>query len=212
MSETAHARHPEVKVFYPSGFTGTRVDGAFLVDSFFYMKSGKRKVEYLPELLAELWRDTGLVFMAVCSGGATLCNPGEWSASFEEMLERVPSGIRMIIPIVCGNDILVNWKVPEFQSAWAAAATRLCAGMRAKSATQFAVVGGSADAWRYDKWMRCSQRELYDTNARQLAEVFSACGVRATTSAGELLGMEIADSVGHVSYNSKHVVFSAYVS
>ena len=72
--------------------------------------------------------------------------------------------------------------------------------------------GGSADAWRYDKWMRCSQRDLYDSNARQLAEVFSACGVRATTGAEELLGLEIADDSGHVSYSSKHVVFSAYAS
>ena len=72
--------------------------------------------------------------------------------------------------------------------------------------------GGSADAWRYDKWMQCSQRELYDANARRLAEVFSACGVRATTGAEELLGLEIADGYGHVSHNSKHVVCSAYVS
>ena len=99
----ATARSPEVKVFYPTGFSGSTVDGALLVDSFFYMKDttktkrDKQKVEYLPELLAELRRDTGLVFMAVCSGGATLANPGEWSASFEELLERVPAGVRMIL-------------------------------------------------------------------------------------------------------------------
>ena len=64
------------------------------------MKEGKRQVHYLPECLDELHRLTGLVFMAVCSGGATLTNPGEWSASYEELLERVPSGLRIIIPIV----------------------------------------------------------------------------------------------------------------
>ena len=117
----APARAPEVKVFYPRGFAGDTVDGALLLDSFFYMKDmtktkrDKQQVEYLPELLAELWHDTGLVFMAVCSGGATLVDPGQWSASFDELLERVPAGVRMIIPIVCGNDILVNWKVPAFK-------------------------------------------------------------------------------------------------
>ena len=186
------------------------MDGAFLVDSFFYMKDGKTKVEYLPELLADLWRDTGLVFMAVCSGGAALTNPTKWTVTFDELLDRVPASVRMIIPIVCGNDILVNWKVPTFRDAWATAAERLCEGMRAKSAVQFAVVGGSSDVWRYDTWMELGQRELYDANARQLAGVFSACGVHATTGAGELQGMEIADDTGHVSWDSRHVVFGAY--
>ena len=178
---TVTVRSAKVKVFYPTGWAGSSVDGAFLVDSFFYMKDGKTKVEYLPEMLADLWRDTGLVFMAVCSGGAALTNPTKWTVTFDELLDRVPASVRMIIPIVCGNDILVNWKVPTFRDAWATAAERLCEGMRAKSAVQFAVVGGSSNVWRYDKWMKLGQRELYDVNARQLAGVFSACGVHATT-------------------------------
>ena len=54
-TETA-ARAPEIKVFYPSWFTeGSRVDGAFLVDSFYYMKDNSdKKVEYLPTCLDEL--------------------------------------------------------------------------------------------------------------------------------------------------------------
>ena len=165
----------------------------------------------MPKCLDELHRLTGLVFMAVCSGGATLTNPGRWSASFEELLERVPTGLSMIIPIVCGNDLLVNWKVPVFQEAWATAAARLCDGMRAKSSVQFAVVGGSSETWRY-KWMTQSQRELYDANARRLAEVLSGCGVTVTTGVEELQGVEIADGVGHVRSSSKAVVFAAYVS
>ena len=74
---------------------------------------------------------------------------GKWSASFEELLERVPSGVRMIIPIICGNDILVNWKVRPFQEEWRAAAARLCAGMAAKSSVQVAVVGGFSATWCY---------------------------------------------------------------
>jgi len=57
------------------------VDGAFVVDSFFYFKSKSgKKTEYLPELLAEILAETGLVFVAVCSGGAALSNPGNGGA------------------------------------------------------------------------------------------------------------------------------------
>ena len=46
--------------------------------------------------------------MAVCSAGAKLTNPGETEASFDELLEPVPTGVRMIIPIICGNDFLAS--------------------------------------------------------------------------------------------------------
>ena len=97
------------------------------------MKDGKTKIEYLPELLTALRLSTGWVFMAVCAAGATLASPGGWSTSFEELLDCVPAGIRVIIPVVCGNDILANWKVPSFQEAWSAAARRLCQSVQVKS-------------------------------------------------------------------------------
>ena len=78
------------------------------MDSHFYRKNGKGTVEYLRECFAELHRAIGLVFMAVCSGGAKLTEPGAWSASFQELLQRVPEGVRMIIPIVGGSDFLVK--------------------------------------------------------------------------------------------------------
>ena len=59
--------------------------------------------------------------------------------------------------------------------------------------------------------MTQSQRDSYDANAQQLAATFSGCGVRATTGAEELQGLNIADNVGHVRTSSKHVVFIAYV-
>ena len=79
-THTTKARGANVEVYYPTGFTGSDVDGAFLVDSFYYLvevlkgdskekkKTKTKKVYYVPDLLAELWRDTGLVFIAVCSG------------------------------------------------------------------------------------------------------------------------------------------------
>ena len=69
------APSPSIVTFFPEEYSGETVDGAFLVDSFYYLKSRKNTVEYLPELLSKLRRETGLVFMAVCSGGAVLCKP-----------------------------------------------------------------------------------------------------------------------------------------
>ena len=132
-------RSTKVGVYYPSGWAGSRVDGAFLADSFYHMvevdendKKKKNKKVYVPDLLAELWRDTGLVFMAVCSGGASPASPTEWTVTSQELLKVIPAGICMIIVIFCGNDILTNFKVLAFQAAWATAAERLREDMRAK--------------------------------------------------------------------------------
>ena len=50
-----------------------------------YAESGK-KTEYLPEPLAEVLAETGLVCVAVCSGGAALCNPGDGGTYFKQVL------------------------------------------------------------------------------------------------------------------------------
>ena len=70
------------KIFRPAGCDDdVPVDGAFLVDSFFYFKSRSgKKTEYLPKLLAEIRAETGLVFIAVCSGGAAVYNLGNGCA------------------------------------------------------------------------------------------------------------------------------------
>ena len=95
------------KVFRPTGCgPEVPVDGAFVVDSFYYMKySSGKQVEYLPKLLAEIRAEYGLVFVAVCSGGAALYNAGNGGAYFEQLLAHVPDGVRYVISVICGNDI-----------------------------------------------------------------------------------------------------------
>ena len=92
-----------IKVFRPLGCSAdVHVNGACVVDSFFYLndKSGK-KTEYLPELLAEILAETGLIFVAVCSGGAAVCNPGRGGAYFNQLLARVPQTARFLVSVVC---------------------------------------------------------------------------------------------------------------
>jgi len=86
-----------VEIVYPLGYKGEAIDFAFLVDSFYYMKKtvyGKQLYEYLPEVLAEIYKETGLVCMAVCSGGAQLVGPGKDAATYDELLAHVPFGLK----------------------------------------------------------------------------------------------------------------------
>ena len=75
-------RSTNAVVFEPDFCDPGLVVGAFVVDSFYYMKV-KKPQEYFFDLLREIWRRTGLVFMAVCSGGAALRHVGQGAATFE---------------------------------------------------------------------------------------------------------------------------------
>ena len=120
------------------------VDGAFVVDSFYYMKySSGRQVEYLPKLLAEIRAEYGLVFVAVCSGGAALYNAGNGGAYFEQLLAHVPGGVRYVISVICGNDIYRS----SFDEALALAIGDYAEAVGLKAQTHFAVVGMSAATW-----------------------------------------------------------------
>ena len=59
----AAGKNKWTEVFKPEGYVGNSVDGFFLIDSFFYIKKDDGKnSRYLPRLLAEIHRDTGLFF------------------------------------------------------------------------------------------------------------------------------------------------------
>jgi len=183
-----------VHEFFPEGYAGEKLDGAFLLDSFFYMKKENRKKThdwYLPRLLKDLQTTTGLVFKAVCSGGAALIRPGDGGAFFGELLEHVPGGLSVTVAIVSGNDLLVNWKVPDLDSSVLRAAERLLVDLKAKSLLQYAVVGMSSSTWSYDRWMDADARARYDRNAVELASCFEAAGVRSSTGVAELRGVVV---------------------
>jgi len=74
----------------------------------------------------------------------------------------------------------------------------------------FAITGGSSEAWGYGGWSS-DRWKGYDDDARWLAGAFANAGVPAVTGASELVGLEIADSIGHVKPASKDIVFQAYL-
>ena len=151
-------------------------------------------VYYMPEMLDYLWRETGLVFVAVCSGGAALSKPHGRGASYEQLLSKVPHGLDMIVAVICGNDLLASGlKVVEYCPEWEVAAAALCRGLKEKSPNPFAVVGGSSTCWGYASWMTGLQQSLYDANASRLCAYFESLGVRRCTGADELRSLQISD-------------------
>ena len=104
-------------------------------------------VHYLPQLLQDIWDATGMVFIAICSGGAALERPDGQGARFEELLARAPDGLDVVIAIICGNDFLKGWGAVQYRPAWDSAAVALVSGMQAKATRQLVVVGGSAELW-----------------------------------------------------------------
>ncbi len=157
-------------VFKPVGYAGEAIDGAFVVDSFHYFKRSRSTDKYFPRLLAEIWRETGLVFIAVCSGGAALQNPGGGGALFVDLLDQVPAGVRFLIPVICGNDFYGTTVVP-LAGAVRGAAVAFCDKARRVSKSQFVVLGMSAATLQYTSWMSDSSAAQYDANCEELVRI-----------------------------------------
>jgi hypothetical protein len=115
-----------------------------LVDSFYYFKQrGGRPMPYMREMLTRLRSETGYTFMAVCSAGAALVEVANKSATYEELVARVPSHVEAIVAIICGNDFLATRALSAgFRSSWSEAANALVDRMKEKSDLQFVVAGG----------------------------------------------------------------------
>ena len=190
---------PNKKMFKPIDFNSDCApDGCFIIDSFYYSKKSKKKTDhYLPRLLAELQRYTGLTIFALCSGGAGILHRSNGSALYSEMLDYVPSGLQFILLMTFGND-WYNTTVKSFCQPLRVAAERLCIKMQTLSERQFAVVGGSAQTWGYGKWMQPQSMNQYDTNAKALCDIFRCMNVVSVTGADELQGIVLADSIGNV--------------
>ena len=192
------------KIFRPTGCgDGVPVDGAFLVDSLYYFKtrSGKH-TEYLPKLLAEIRAETGLVFVAVCSGGAAVYNPGNGGAYFHELLAQVPDGVRYVISVICGNDIYGS----HFDESLKLAIADYVGAVDAKVPMHYAVVGMSATTWQYSAW----HASAYDIDAQKMRAAFQDECVVTCSGAPELRGLKLSDAIGHVHPDSERVVFNAY--
>jgi hypothetical protein len=202
-------RTPTVHVFYPEGRYTSVPDGAFLVDSFYYLKrSNGKTTEYFPKLLAELQRDTGLCFVAVCSGGAALAHPSGSGALYTELLARVPIGVRYLIPVICGNDFYAQ-SVRPVSAAVRNAVVAFGVQARARLCTTLAVVGMSAETWGYTRWMSEASARQYDDNCVEVALEFQELGVYAVRGSHELQNLKLADGIGHVHVDCERFIFDA---
>ena len=168
-----------VDVCWPLGYAGERCDGAFLVDSFHYLKAKSgNKTKYFPELLRLLWDTTGFVCCAVCAGGGALVRPGCGAATYMEMLGAVPPSAMFVIPIICGNDYYCVAR--PLGAGVLAAARDLCKAARTRGFQLYAVVGASSAVWGYDRKLSAAYASWFDANSESLCAVFMECGVPCT--------------------------------
>ena len=159
-------------VYYPDGyeanpieFDGKQVEGAFLVDSFsqFYANASNWDY-YMGRMLLHVYKETGLVFMAVCAGGSALTSPSGGGCRYSKLLAEVPTGLKFILPVICGNDFYKGGRIVEFDTAWLDAVTELCQLVCEKKSRCFAVIGGSAETWQYNRKMCVEQCSLYESH------------------------------------------------
>ena len=101
----------------------------------------------------------------------------------------MPSGLEVIIVILCGNDFLGgSSSVRSYSREWDVAAAALCAEMKKKSRRQFGVIGASSATWQYSHAKHINDR--YDANANRLAATFMRCGVPSCTGSAELQDLD----------------------
>jgi hypothetical protein len=202
--ETGGRRASGAWVYYPDGyeanpneFNGKQVEGAFLVDSFSQFHANARQWDYyMGRMLLHVYKETGLVFMAVCAGGSALTSPSGGGLRYSELLAELPSGLDLVLPVICGNDFYKSGRIVEFDTAWVDAVTELCQLVNDKGSRCFAVIGGSAETWQYNRKMSVEQCSRYDAHVERTRKGFEVCGAAAITGAKELCGLKLGDSIG----------------
>ena len=104
-----------------------------------------KKLRYLPRLLAEIHRETGLIFVAACCGGAALFSVSHGAAYCAQLLAEVPSGVKYLIPVLCGKDFYNG----SWNDAVGLAAADFCEAARARCEHVFAIVDTPAKTLQY---------------------------------------------------------------
>ena len=128
------------------------------------------------------------------------------------MLAELPSGLEIIIPVICGNDCYKKGKIVAFDNAWLVDVEELCELAAKKASRCFAVVGGSAAIWKYEESLSVDQCLLFNGNVQRLRDGFAAKNVESISGAIELQGIQLGDKIGHVSDASERIVFDAFVT
>jgi hypothetical protein len=131
---------------------------------------------------------------------------------YSQLLAELPSGLEVIIPVICGNDFYTKGRICVFDEVWSVDAAELCDLAVKKASRCFPVVGGSAATWKYDERLPVDQCLLFDAHVQRLREVLEGKNIQFISGANELQGLELGDKMGHYSSASEHIVFDACVS
>ena len=108
------------------------------MDSFFqFHVDAKTWDYYMGRMLLHLFTKTGRVYMAVCAGGSALSSPSGGGLRYSQLLAELPSGLEIIIPVICGNDCYKKGKIVAFDNAWLVDVAELCEVAATKSPPAF---------------------------------------------------------------------------
>ena len=55
---------------------------------------------YMGRMLLHVYKETGLVFMAVCAGGSALTTPSGGGLRYSELLAELPTGLDIVLPVI----------------------------------------------------------------------------------------------------------------
>ena len=134
-------------------------------------KPNGKQYLYLPDVLTKLRAETGRTFVAICSGGAAVSTPSGGAATFQEMLEHVPRGVRFLVSIICGNDYY-GQKVKPVTDHMEAAIADYCFRASTLATVHLAVTGMPSDVWSYKTWMTSTSWQQYDSNSATFRALF----------------------------------------
>ena len=116
------------------------------------------------------------------------------------LLNYVPNSVEIIVAIVFGNDWYSLSK--RVSNNICEAAKTFAEALKNKAQNALAVIGGSANLWRYDKTMSIQDQNCFDFNSQRIENCFNEQGVSTCSGALQLAGIEFVDSIGHVHISS----------
>ena len=169
--------------------------GAILVDSTLYLRPYNRF--FILTLLQYLWAVTGVPYICIAMGGARL-DTGDYDRMLAYALKS-SSAIEFLIVTWSGNDIyrLAPGPIGSVVDAATLFARRL------GTYRCICILGGNAELWGY------SGDPLYNERVALVATAVSPYAL-VCTGASDLIGIRIADAIGHIKFQSWPIIFEAY--
>ena len=171
-------------------------DFCIVVDSFAWTRP---YVCIMPLALSFIEERTGMSGVAISKGGARIL-----AGDYEQMLENLLSGnaCSYLLIVAMGNDIYkLGARSVEYYEMYAVAMERL-----KRFGNIGLVFGGSSRVWQYDR------PGLYDYHVQQVCAVCSTCVPYVTSGEVDLVGLQIADRIGHARTSSCSILFESFSS